>query len=101
VVCAEPTEAAGECTSTGFPRESRRGNHQRAGAVSGNAPHLVALVRAGARFERGKLVERGPVLEAQQATAEAGADRNPGSISPRPSQLHIAPPHPPGCARGR
>ena len=24
-----------------------------------NAPHLVALVRAGARFERGKLVERG------------------------------------------
>jgi putative transposase len=29
-----------------------------------NAPHLVALVRAGARFERGKLVERpvtGPV----------------------------------------
>ncbi len=26
------------------------------GAV--NAPHLVALVRAGARFEKGKLVER-------------------------------------------
>ena len=25
-----------------------------------NAPHLVALVRAGARFERGKLVEREP-----------------------------------------
>jgi hypothetical protein len=23
-----------------------------------NAPHLVALVRAGARFEHGKLVER-------------------------------------------
>src|SRR5262249_48151471 len=23
-----------------------------------NAPHLVALVRAGARFERGKLIER-------------------------------------------
>ena len=23
-----------------------------------NAPHLVALVRAGAHFERGKLVER-------------------------------------------
>jgi len=23
-----------------------------------NAPHLVALVRAGARFERGQLVER-------------------------------------------
>ena len=29
-----------------------------------NAPHLVALVRAGARFECGKLVERDPVLEA-------------------------------------
>jgi putative transposase len=25
-----------------------------------NAPHLVALVRAGARFECGKLVERDP-----------------------------------------
>lgn len=23
-----------------------------------NAPHIVALVRAGARFERGRLVER-------------------------------------------
>jgi len=23
-----------------------------------NAPHLVALVRAGARFEKGKLIER-------------------------------------------
>ena len=31
-----------------------------------NAPHLVALVRAGARFECGKLVERDPVLEATQ-----------------------------------
>jgi len=29
-----------------------------------NAPHLVALVRAGARFEAGKLVERDPALEA-------------------------------------
>jgi transposase-like protein len=32
-----------------------------------NAPHLVALVRAGARFERGKLVER----EAPASTEEA------------------------------
>jgi hypothetical protein len=32
-----------------------------------NAPHLVALVRAGARFECGKLVERDPILEATQA----------------------------------
>jgi transposase-like protein len=33
-----------------------------------NAPHLVALVRAGARFERGKLVERHPTA-AHQASA--------------------------------
>jgi transposase-like protein len=33
-----------------------------------NAPHLVALVRAGARFERGQLVERqGPDLAAEAA----------------------------------
>jgi putative transposase len=29
-----------------------------------NAPHLVALVRAGARFERGVLVERDEVTAA-------------------------------------
>jgi transposase-like protein len=29
-----------------------------------NAPHLVALVRAGARFERGHLVERSEILSA-------------------------------------
>ncbi|MEH0639746.1 IS256 family transposase [Streptomyces bottropensis] len=29
-----------------------------------NAPHFVALVRAGARFERGVLVERGPAVAA-------------------------------------
>ncbi|MBB2747341.1 UNVERIFIED_ORG: transposase-like protein [Microbispora rosea subsp. rosea] len=29
-----------------------------------NAPHLVALVRAGARFERGVLVEREPATAA-------------------------------------
>ncbi len=33
-----------------------------------NAPHLVALVRAGARFERGKLVERDPVTDIQPHT---------------------------------
>ncbi len=37
-----------------------------------NAPHLVALVRAGARFEAGKLVER-PDTEPLDATAEAAA----------------------------
>jgi hypothetical protein len=31
-----------------------------AGSPPVNAPRLVALVRAGARFERGKLVERPP-----------------------------------------
>jgi hypothetical protein len=29
-----------------------------------NAPHLVALVRAGARFERGVLIERDQVTAA-------------------------------------
>jgi transposase-like protein len=32
-----------------------------------NAPHLVALVRAGARFERGKLIERPTATEAAAA----------------------------------
>ena len=32
-----------------------------------NAPHLVALVRAGTRFACGKLVEHDPVLQATQA----------------------------------
>jgi hypothetical protein len=36
-----------------------------------NAPHLVALVRAGARFECGKLVEGDPVLEATQAADDS------------------------------
>jgi hypothetical protein len=39
-----------------------------------NAPHLVALVRAGARFEAGKLVERDPEHEATQTAAEAVTD---------------------------
>jgi hypothetical protein len=33
-----------------------------------NAPHLVALVRAGARFERGVLVER-PSTPAEEVAA--------------------------------
>jgi hypothetical protein len=33
-----------------------------------NAPHLVALVRAGARFEKGRLAER-PVQEPTQEAA--------------------------------
>jgi len=34
-----------------------------------NAPHLVALVRAGARFERGELVERSVIDAATTAAA--------------------------------
>ena len=32
-----------------------------------NAPHLVALVRAGARFENGRLVERSDDTTAEEA----------------------------------
>ena len=35
-----------------------------------SAPHLVALVRAGARFECGKLAERDPGLQATQAAGD-------------------------------
>jgi putative transposase len=34
-----------------------------------NAPHLVALVRAGARFEKGKLIERPDESERDQQAA--------------------------------
>jgi len=34
-----------------------------------NAPHLVALVRAGARFERGPLVEREPSITGTEEAA--------------------------------
>jgi hypothetical protein len=36
-----------------------------------NAPHLVALVRAGARFKHGKLVERDPATDIQPRASEA------------------------------
>jgi len=36
-----------------------------------NAPHLVALVRAGAKFERGKLIERETPRTASEATKAA------------------------------
>jgi transposase-like protein len=39
-----------------------------------NAPHLVALVRAGARFEGGKLVERDPELEATQTATQTATE---------------------------
>jgi putative transposase len=37
-----------------------------------NAPHLVALVRAGAHFESGKLVER-PDADTTDSTAKTAA----------------------------
>jgi transposase-like protein len=43
-----------------------------------NAPHLVALVRAGARFEAGKLVERDPATDVSPHTTQA----NPASQEP-------------------
>jgi putative transposase len=49
-----------------------------------NAPHLVALVRAGARFECGKLAERDSVLEATQA-----ADDNTPVQSPAASNQPV------------
>ena len=39
------------------PEENESKQHAPA-AVGGPAPHLVALVRAGARFDKGILVER-------------------------------------------
>jgi hypothetical protein len=36
-----------------------------------NTQHLVALVRAGARFERGKLVERSPEQRLDEPAGEA------------------------------
>ena len=41
-----------------------------------NAPHLVALVRAGARFEKGQFVERTPTN--QEAMSEKAAMRPVG-----------------------
>jgi transposase-like protein len=47
-----------------------------------NAPHLVALVRTGARFERGKLIERDPGLDATQALANASTQAAAASEEP-------------------
>lgn len=61
------------------------------------APHLVAFVRAGARFECSKLMERDPVLEATQAADDTpvqspAASINPGQQRsiPRPGQGRVA-----------
>ena len=47
-----------------------------------NAPHLVALVRAGAIFVNGKLVERDSVLEATQAAADTRVQSPAASNQP-------------------
>jgi hypothetical protein len=39
-----------------------------------NAPHLVALVRAGTRFENGKLVERAAASDAAAPDVEQAAE---------------------------
>ncbi len=56
-----------------------------------DAPHLVALVRAGARFECGKLVERGPVLEVTQAADD----------TPAVAKTHSRPPNHRGARNAR
>jgi hypothetical protein len=52
-----------------------------------NAPHLVALVCAGARFERGELVERDPALEATRTATEAVTD--PSAEAPATSDQPV------------
>ena len=47
-----------------------------------NAPHLVALVRTGARFECGKRVERDPVLEGTQAADDTPVQSPAASNQP-------------------
>ncbi len=47
-----------------------------------NAPHLVALVRAGTRFECGKLVERDPVLQATQTADDTPVQSPTASNQP-------------------
>jgi hypothetical protein len=47
-----------------------------------NAPHLVALVRAGTPFECGALVERDPVLEATQAADDTPVQSPAASNQP-------------------
>jgi hypothetical protein len=55
-----------------------------------NAPHLVALVRAGATFINGKIVER-PGEEAQPEAAQKDLD---------PQGRRSGPPQPPGSGQG-
>jgi hypothetical protein len=51
-----PQPTSRQVTIYGWSIKLIESAHERWRAV--NAPHLVALVRAGARFERGVLVER-------------------------------------------
>jgi transposase-like protein len=51
-----------------------------------NGPHLVALVRAGARFERGRLVERPAKAAAEAAGGVDPVSRTPRQLAARPSK---------------
>lgn len=51
-----------------------------------NAPHLVALVRAGARFERGRLVERPSAVAGVRTLAAQAISTRPLGLLP----LHVA-----------
>jgi hypothetical protein len=71
--CAPPTRSSPPSPPSGFASESPKGPGSRAAGVAMafkliesaqtrwravNAPHLVALVRAGAVFKNGRLIER-------------------------------------------
>jgi Transposase, Mutator family len=56
-----------------------------------NAPHLVALVRAGAIFRNGKLLERPTDITPPQPPSDGGpASRNGGRLTPSPQESTIA-----------
>jgi hypothetical protein len=61
-----------------------------------NAPHLVALVRAGATFERGKLVERTPTTSSSWASSSGRRTRASSSSTSTTSTSGERP----GCPRG-
>jgi len=56
-----------------------------------NAPHLVALVRAGAVFHKGKLLERPTDITPESAPGSSRFDRNGGRLKrPHPQELTIS-----------
>ena len=55
----------------------RGGGERQADGGAVNGPHLVALVRAGAKFEKGVMVEH-PNQQDQEAAARSAGNRSPG-----------------------